>query len=227
MVGERPKGRSRNAIFGYYGRRISYVIIDIFCISDRWVYKPHGRWYRYLPRRNEGVKEFNYESEDAGPDHFPEKMDGEPPKLWLAWIYRNPTGEPHWTKTRLKKLFGENFEPGQMEIFKNTAAQNAELWHVKHLIELRPLTFPNGEPTIEDVTSLEIFADGCCVIDRRLACDETQLRLADPEKQVNFVYRIFQMSSSYLSSLLASRYHSFKDVFEDNVYTPSNISVLD
>uniref|UniRef100_A0A914RNH5 Uncharacterized protein n=1 Tax=Parascaris equorum TaxID=6256 RepID=A0A914RNH5_PAREQ len=105
-----------------------------------------------------------------------------------------------------------------MEIFKNTAAQNSELWHVKHLIEIRPLTFPNGEPTLEDVHAVEIFADGRCVIDRRLACDETQLRLADPQKQ---------MTTGYLSSQLAHRYYTFKDVFEDNVYTPSNISVLD
>ncbi|VDK22541.1 unnamed protein product [Anisakis simplex] len=145
-------------------------------------------------------------------------MVGEPPKLWLAWVYRKPSGEPHWTKTRLKKLFGEDVKPGKMEIFKNTATQNAELWHVKHLIELRPLTFPNGEPTIDDVNAIEIFADGRCVIDRRLVCDEEQLRLADPEKQ---------MTGSYLSSMLGKRYHGYKDIYEDNVYTPSNISVID
>uniref|UniRef100_A0A0M3HH21 Uncharacterized protein n=1 Tax=Ascaris lumbricoides TaxID=6252 RepID=A0A0M3HH21_ASCLU len=35
------------------------------------------------------------------------------------------------------------------------------------------------------------------------------------------------MMTAYLSSQLAHRYYSFKDIFEDNVYTPSNISVLD
>lgn len=43
-----------------------------------------------------------------------------------------------------------------MEVFKNTASVNHELWHIKHLIDLKPLTFPNGEPTMEDVKSLEV-----------------------------------------------------------------------
>lgn len=51
-----------------------------------------------------------------------------------------------------------------MEIFKNTAAQNSELWHVKHLIELRPLTFPNGEPTLEDVHAIEVCSNSLCYI---------------------------------------------------------------
>lgn len=37
-------------------------------------------------------------------------MEGEPPKLWLAWIYRSASGEPHWTKKWLEKLFGKNFQ---------------------------------------------------------------------------------------------------------------------
>lgn len=43
-----------------------------------------------------------------------------------------------------------------MFVFKNTASQNAELWPLKHLIEIRPLYFPNGEPTADDVNALEV-----------------------------------------------------------------------
>lgn len=187
-------------------------------IRNQWVYKRHNKVIRYLPRRNDGIKEYDFDAHAAGPENFPEKMEGSPPKLWLAWIYRRPIGEPTWTKERLKKLFGDDLKPGKMEIFKNTPSQNAELWHVKHLIELRPVTFPNGEPTAEDVRSLEVFADGRCVIDKRLECDESQLEFVDPLKQ---------FTQSELSSRLQSRYFGYKDIFEDNVYMPSNISVID
>jgi large subunit ribosomal protein L30 len=43
-----------------------------------------------------------------------------------------------------------------MEIMKNTASTNEALWHIKHLIELRPITFPYGEPTIDDVGHIEV-----------------------------------------------------------------------
>lgn len=43
-----------------------------------------------------------------------------------------------------------------MFIFKNTASQNTELWPLKHVIEVRALSFPNGEPTIDDVNALEV-----------------------------------------------------------------------
>lgn len=43
-----------------------------------------------------------------------------------------------------------------MFIFKNTASQNVELWPLKHIIEIRALSFPNGEPTIGDVNAVEV-----------------------------------------------------------------------
>ncbi|VDK58643.1 unnamed protein product [Gongylonema pulchrum] len=84
------------------------------------------------------------------------QMEGKPPKLWLAWIYRNYLKDPAYIRKKVEKLFGKNAEPGKMFIFKNTASQNAELWPLKHIIEIRPLTFPNGEPTIDDVNALEV-----------------------------------------------------------------------
>lgn len=38
-----------------------------------------------------------------------------------------------------------------MEVLINSAAMNDKLWNVKHLIELRPITFPNGEPSEGDI----------------------------------------------------------------------------
>ncbi|MCP9259478.1 Intermediate filament tail domain protein [Dirofilaria immitis] len=162
-----------------------------------------GHWYRYLPRRNDVSKEFNYEKYMAGPEHFPEK------KLLEGSIVH---------QKKIEKLFGKDVEPGKMFIFKNTVSQNAELWPLKHIIEIRALSFPNGEPTIDDVNALEVFSDGRCIIDEHLACELSQLNVMDPHKQ---------MSNSYLCSRLRSRYNKYQDIFETNVYTTKNVTLIE
>ncbi|CAJ0596806.1 unnamed protein product [Cylicocyclus nassatus] len=194
-------------------------------IRNRWVYRPHGRWHRYLPRRNDGVKEFDYEAGGSIAD-FKEELKSlgqelpqtPPPKLWMAWLYRDLSGEPRWTKDRVKKLFGSDFEVGRMELFPNTASINEELWHMKHLIELKPVTFPNGEPTEEDIYGVKFHPDGRCEVTKGAApLTEEQLQLFDRNKQ---------WSSRELRRQLASKYWGCKDIFETNVYTNSNISIV-
>ncbi|KHJ95730.1 kinase domain protein [Oesophagostomum dentatum] len=194
-------------------------------IRNRWVYRPHNRWHRYLPRRNDGIKEFTYETGGSIAE-FREEMMSQgheepktpPSKLWMAWLYRNLSGEPHWTKDRVAKLFGSDYKVGRMELFPNTAAINEELWHVKHLIDLKPVTFPNGEPTEEDIYGVKFHPDGRCEVAKGAPpLTEEQLKLYDPEKQ---------WTSKELNRQLASKYFGCKDVFETNVYTNSNISVV-
>lgn len=187
-------------------------------IRNQWVYKKDGHWYRYLPRRNDGPKEFDYQANMAGPEHFPEKMKSKPPKLWLAWIYRDYSKDSYYIKNKIEKLFGKDAKPGKMFVFKNTASQNAELWPLKHLIEIRPLCFPNGEPTADDVNALEVFPDGRCIVDKHLSCEPSKLQVLDPQKQ---------MSSSYLCSRLRSRYNRSQDIFETNVYTAKNVTLIE
>lgn len=187
-------------------------------IRNQWVYKKSGHWYRYLPRRNDISKEFDYDKQKAGPEHFPDRMKGKPPKLWLVWIYKNYSADRACIKKKIEKLFGKDAEPGKMFIFKNTASQNTELWTLKHIIEIRALSFPNGEPTIDDVNAVEIFPDGRCIVDKRVACESSQLSVMDPNKQ---------MSNSYLCSLLRSRYNKCQDIFETNVYTTKNVTLIE
>lgn len=125
-------------------------------IRQCWVWKPHYRWHVYLPRRNDGLREYDFEANNATPSSFPEPMPEEPPKLWLVWFYRDLSGEPRWTKEHIRRLFGGDPTPGDMHVFKNTADINKQLWHMKHLIELRPMRFPNGEPTEADINHLEV-----------------------------------------------------------------------
>jgi large subunit ribosomal protein L30 len=189
-------------------------------IRSRYVFRPHNRWHRYLPRRNDGMnKEFDYEANNAAPSQFPDPITEPPSKLWLAWLYKDPTKEIKWTRQYVKNLFGENPEAGKMHIFKNTAAINRELWKIKHMIELRPVSFPNGEPTEADIGHIEVHPDGRCVIDRNLStADEEKIKLLEANKQ---------FTPKQLSRNLQYRYHNFKDVYQDTVYNPKNISISD
>lgn len=69
-------------------------------IRNCYVHKKYNRWWRYLPRRNDSPALFDYEKHQAGPEHFEDPMNAEPPKLWLAWIYRNPEREHAKTRQR-------------------------------------------------------------------------------------------------------------------------------
>lgn len=130
-------------------------------IRTRYVYRKYDRWWQYLPRREDGNKEYDFEKHNATPRDFNEPMDvAEPPKLWLAWAYQPTDGGRFWSKRLVKEVFGCFPEPGKMYVFKNTADTNERLWRIKHLIEIRPMSFPNGEPTVADIAFTELFADG-------------------------------------------------------------------
>ncbi|KAF1763188.1 hypothetical protein GCK72_011454 [Caenorhabditis remanei] len=193
-------------------------------IRNRWVYRPDNKWTRYLPRRNDGIKEFDYEKGGATLRHYADEIseDARPKqasKLWMAWLYRDLAGEPKWTKKHVENLFGADFKIGRMEVFRNTELMNEELWKVKHLIELRPIEFANGiEPTDDDVFSTRLQPNGRCeVIQGGHVATENDLKLADDGKQ---------WSRKELGRDLNKKYHQYQSVFEQNVYTPNNITVL-
>ncbi|KAI6177101.1 hypothetical protein M3Y97_00870600 [Aphelenchoides bicaudatus] len=188
-------------------------------IRNRYVFRKNNRWNQYLPRREDGNKEYDFEKNDAMPKDFNQPMDVEtPPKLWLVWAHRATNEGRDWTNDRVKQVFGCFPEPGKMHVFKNTADINDRLWRIKHLIEVRPITFPNGEPTTSDVAFTEIFADGRCVVDRETVADPSTIKIYDPKKQ---------FAAGYLSAVLARRDGLFKDVYPDNVYTPSKITLVE
>ncbi|CAP33847.1 Protein CBR-MRPL-30 [Caenorhabditis briggsae] len=192
-------------------------------IRNRWVYRPDNKWTRYLPRRNDAVKEFDYERSGASLRHYTEEIPEEQrpkraSKLWMAWLYRDLAGEPKWTKKHVENLFGADFKVGRMEVFRNTELMNEELWKVKHLIELRPIEFKNGiEPTDEDVFSTSLSPNGQCeVIQGGHVASEGDLKLADGK----------QWTRKELGRDLNKKYHLYQSVFEQNVHTPNNITVL-
>jgi hypothetical protein len=190
-------------------------------IRNCWVYKKDNRWFRYLPRRNDGWKEYDFEKYKAMPSDFNQPMEvDEPPKLWVVWICRGPEKEPNWTKERMKQLFGEDGwdKHGKIHVFKNTASMNDLLWHVKHIIDIRPMSFPNGEPTAADIPYTEVLPDGRCVVDREHMANPNEVQVMDPKKQ---------FGQGYLYRMLKRRYNAFKDIYPDTVYNPKNVTVID
>ncbi|EGT44652.1 hypothetical protein CAEBREN_08895 [Caenorhabditis brenneri] len=192
-------------------------------IRTRWVYRTDNKWTRYLPRRNDAVKEIDYEKSGASLRHYTEEIpeDQRPKqasKLWMAWLYRDLSGEPKWTKKHVENLFGADYKVGRMEVFRNTQLMNEELWKVKHLIELRPVEFKDGvEPGEEDIFSTHLHPNGQCeVIQGGHVASENELKLADGK----------QWTPKELGRTLNKKYHLYQSVFEQNVYTPSNITVL-
>lgn len=44
----------------------------------------------------------------------------------------------------------------------------ALLWKVKHLISVEPITFPHGEPTVEDINYTNLNESGECIVQKKL-----------------------------------------------------------
>jgi len=141
-----------------------------------WVYKKLHK-YRYLPRPLP-IKH-DYERMLATPEHFEDKLPN-PPKLWVAWVYKSPFMERK-VKEMVVNLFGREYQLNEMKVFKNTPYWNRLLWNVKHLIEIYPITFPNGEPTAADVGNVRLLPTGECLVDPKFAVDEHCLKMSDPK----------------------------------------------
>jgi len=166
-------------------------------IRNQWVWKRRNRWWRHLPRRDDSHPKMSWEDEDIYQQlrTFPSPMPSPPPKLWAAWIFRDFHDQGKLIGDQLVRLFGDKPEPGQMEIFKNTASTNIQLWKVKHLLEIRPVIFPNGEPKIADVKKVEILPDGRCIINENTTQLEDE-KLFDKRKHFD---------EKYITAFLTSR----------------------
>jgi len=77
---------------------------------------------------------------------FPDQKDPpiQPSKLFMVRRVRILSQVPWWEKDIIKKLGLKDAK--EIAIIKNTPANNARMWKVKHLIEVTPITLPYGLP---------------------------------------------------------------------------------
>lgn len=115
-------------------------------ILTRNLNKRHFKWY------GEGIKY-------PGFTYYPRYENFQDPpctptKLFKVNRIKPLKGVPYYEKNILKefKLDGKTSE---YAIIKNIPENNQRLWKIKHLIEIVPITYPDGEPQPGDRTYLK------------------------------------------------------------------------
>lgn len=68
--------------------------------------------YRNLPRPKYGAVDYDPEEMNATPETFEHRLEGQPPKLWVAWVFRIPKGmgAKFSDTVQLHRLFGGPLE---------------------------------------------------------------------------------------------------------------------
>ncbi|GIY83742.1 hypothetical protein CEXT_153941 [Caerostris extrusa] len=102
-----------------------------------------------------------------------------PSKLFMVWRVATLYGRPIWEKEAVVKL-GLAGDKVKYAIVMNTASNNKFLWNIKHLIRIKPITFPNGFPTEEDAYGTFLKQNGELVVSSHLKVDPKELE-KDPE----------------------------------------------
>lgn len=110
------------------------------------------------------VKEFRKKSQEGF----------EPSKLLLVWRHNTTVHRPIWEKQAIAQL-GLADHRVKYAIVMNTASNSKFLWTIKHLIRVRPITFPDGMPTEEDAFATFLKQNGELMIAQRLKVDPEEL----------------------------------------------------
>lgn len=104
-----------------------------------------------------------------------------PSKLFMVWRIASLVGRPMWEKETMIKL-GLVDHKVKYAIVKNTASNNKILWSVKHLIRVKPITFPDGFPSDDDIYSTFLKQTGELVVHPRLKVDVEDLEIDEELK---------------------------------------------
>lgn len=90
----------------------------------------------------------------------------EPSKLFRVQRIRPLKGTPYYEKSILKdfKLDGKISD---VVILKNMPETIMKLWKIKHLVQIKPVTFPNGFPT--DVNGTYLKENGELVVSQNVS----------------------------------------------------------
>lgn len=67
-------------------------------------------------------------------------------------------------------------------VVKNSPQTNAMLWKIKHLVEIKPITFPYGEPTPNDINHTVLRETGECIVTKEIAVDVKRIEAYDKYK---------------------------------------------
>lgn len=68
-------------------------------------------------------------------------------------------------------------------ILKNTEYICEDLWKVKHLVKITPVTFPNGEPTEEDIERTFLTPEGQMIVGDNVRPDPQRVQAQEKFKE--------------------------------------------
>ncbi|XP_057369426.1 uncharacterized protein LOC130690425 [Daphnia carinata] len=96
----------------------------------------------------------------------------EPSKVLMVERIRDLKHRPYWEKDVLTKLgLPMTVKSSQAVIVANTPSMCAQLWKVKHLIRVTPITFPQGLPEDGDAAGARLQDNGELVFIPKLKSD--------------------------------------------------------
>lgn len=109
-----------------------------------------------------------------------EERSFKPAKLHMVKRIKPIAFRPYWEKLLIRKIGLE--EEGAISIVKNTPNVNKILWEIKHLISVKPITFPNGPPKEGDYSGTYLKRNGELLVSEKLKVDPQKL-LLDPGQE--------------------------------------------
>lgn len=79
-----------------------------------------------------------------------------PSPIHMAWRSQPLTARAWWERVIMRRLGLHDRRLYQRLLFPNTPHFNRLLYQVKHLITMKPLTFPDGIPTEKDIGAIRV-----------------------------------------------------------------------
>ncbi|XP_044763668.1 39S ribosomal protein L30, mitochondrial [Coccinella septempunctata] len=133
-----------------------------------------------ITKRFVGKKKYVWDGEYIqypGFKYYPSKPDFqdppyEPSKLFRVQRIKPLKGVPYYEKSILRD-FKLDTKLSDVVILKNMPETIMKLWKIKHLIEIKPVTFPNGFPT--DVNGTYLKENGELIVSHNVSEDKQLL----------------------------------------------------
>ncbi|CAO1424819.1 unnamed protein product [Diamesa hyperborea] len=153
------------------------------CNLVRRMYGKHNK--KYLYKDGEIVNNIYYYPRNEAQQAVEEQIT-DPAKLFRVHRIKPVKGNPHWEKRILREL--GLFQKYGVAIVKNIPENNARLWKIKHLIKIAPITFPQGEPSEEDLHHTYLKENGECIVIKNIDTLNQRLEAAQEfEKKENLL----------------------------------------
>ena len=123
-------------------------------------YYPNPRTYRgpFEAKRNENFvrPHVHFEMLSTQIKAVQDSQVTSPSPVHMVWRHQNIEGG-HWWETNILRKLGLHTEQNyQRVLVPNTPHHNKLLWQVKHMVRVKPLTFPDGFPTEKDIGCVDI-----------------------------------------------------------------------